>query len=133
MPKNNRIYCCGCSDHVEARLTNGREIYPHRKDLLQIPFWKCDTCGNSVGCHHKTANPTQPLGCIPTPSLKMVRMATHEIIDPIWKSGRIKRAELYTKIAKGMGINKYHTAQIRSLAEANKVLDIARKIASGES
>ena len=28
------IRCCGCGDKVQARLTDGSEIYPHRKDLF---------------------------------------------------------------------------------------------------
>ena len=37
------IYCCGCAQDVTARLTDGSEIYPHRLDLADIPFWVCDT------------------------------------------------------------------------------------------
>ena len=44
------ILCCGCGgEKVQARLTHGSEIYPHRKDLYSLPFWKCDACGNFVG------------------------------------------------------------------------------------
>lgn len=126
-----KIYCCGCSDYVDARLTNGQEVYPHRRDLFRIPFWKCDECGNSVGCHHKTTKPTQPLGCIPTPALKIARMEIHKILDPLWKSRGMKRSDIYSKIAKEMAIPKYHTAQIRSLDEAAKVLSIVQKIELG--
>lgn len=130
--KNKKIYCCGCSSHVEARLTDGKEVYPHRRDLYRIPFWKCNTCGNTVGCHHKTTNPTQPLGCIPTPALKIARMEIHKILDPLWKTRGMKRSEIYSKIAKEMAISKYHTAQIRSLEEAAIALLIVKKIESGE-
>ena len=68
---------------VEVRLTNGAEIYPHRKDLSELPFWKCDTCGNFVGCHHKTGDPTKPLGVIPTSEIKRARQHIHRILDPI--------------------------------------------------
>lgn len=61
-----KIYCTGCGKDVQARLTDGAERYPHRPDLYELPFWKCDTCGNYVGCHHKTRAPTKPLGCIAT-------------------------------------------------------------------
>lgn len=49
----SQIHCCGCGETVTARLTDGREIYPHRQDLSGLPFWKCDTCGNYVGCHRE--------------------------------------------------------------------------------
>jgi hypothetical protein len=52
------IFCCECREKVNARLTEGEEIYPHREDLKDLPFWICDKCKNFVGCHHKTDNPS---------------------------------------------------------------------------
>lgn len=115
-----KIHCCGCNEKVDARLTDGGEIYPHRPDLKSIPFWKCDTCGNYVGCHHKTKNPTQPLGIIPTPELRNARNHIHRILDPLWTDGKIKRRELYKAISDKLGW-KYHTAKIRSIEEAREV------------
>ena len=69
-----KIYCCGCGKKVSPRLTSGKEVYPHRSDLIKLPFWKCDKCGNFVGCHHKTKNRTATLGVI----------ATKEIKNEIW-------------------------------------------------
>lgn len=114
------IYCCGCNEKVEARLTDGSEIYQHRPDLHSLPFWKCDTCGNYVGCHHKTNNPTNPLGNIPTPEIRNARREIHKVLDPLWKSGRIKRGVLYAKITERVGW-KYHTSKIKSVDEARTV------------
>ena len=87
-----KITCCGCGGKkVDARLTDGIEIYPHREDLYDLPFWKCDDCGNFVGCHHKTSNRTKPLGCIATKEVKAKRIGIHQIIDPLWQSGKHKR------------------------------------------
>ncbi len=120
MNKNMLIHCCGCGVKVDARLTDGAEIYPHRNDLHNLPFWKCDKCDNYVGCHHKTKNRTQPLGCIPTPEIKNARQHIHKLLDPIWQNGKIKRKDLYKKISKKLGW-KYHTAGIRSIDDARKV------------
>jgi len=30
------IWCCTCQKDVQARLTDGREIYPHRHDLAAL-------------------------------------------------------------------------------------------------
>lgn len=125
-----KIHCCGCNEKVEARLTDGGEIYPHRPDLKSIPFWKCDTCGNYVGCHHKTKNPTQPLGIIPTPELRNARNHIHRILDPIWKEGKIKRRELYKVISDKLGW-KYHTANIRSVEEARRVYGLIMDYRNG--
>lgn len=122
------IYCCGCSGKVPARLTDGAEIYPHRRDLSTLPFWKCDSCGNHVGCHHKTSNPTNPLGCIPTPEIKSARQHIHRILDPIWKSKRMTRRAVYAEVAQRLGRKDYHTANIRSLDEARHVYRIVKEI-----
>lgn len=121
------IYCCGCETDVEARLTDGSEIYPHRQDLHSLPFWKCDTCGNFVGCHHKTDNPTRPLGCIPTPEIKNARKEIHKILDPIWETGKISRKQVYKQLSERLGWT-YHTAKIRSIEEARDIYRLVRGI-----
>jgi len=121
------IRCCGCGDKVEARLTDGTEIYPHRKDLSDLPFWKCDACGNFVGCHHKTENRTRPLGCIPTPEIKNARKHIHAILDPIWKSKQMKRKEIYKLLSDKLGW-QYHTTSIRSVDEAREVYRLVQNI-----
>jgi len=120
------IRCCGCEKKVDARLTDGGEIYPHRPDLKSLPFWKCDACGNYVGCHHKTKNRTQPLGCIPTPEIKNARQHIHKLLDPIWQSGKMKRKEIYKILSDRLGW-KYHTANIRSVEEAREVYRIIQE------
>lgn len=116
-----KIYCCGCGHDIQARLTNGSEIYPHRKDLKSLPFWKCDECGNFVGCHKKSRTPTKPLGVIPSPELRNARIKIHEILDPIWKNGHMTRGNVYREIANSLGIDEYHTANIRNIEYARKV------------
>lgn len=128
MSQDRTIYCCGCGDKVTARLTSGAEIYPHRPDLSSLPFWKCDACRNFVGCHHKTKNPTNPLGCIPTPEIKAARQHIHRILDPLWKSGGWDRRALYAEIAERLGRKVYHTANIRSVEEAREVYRIVRDL-----
>lgn len=65
-----------------ARLTDGVEIYPHRRDLHAKPMWKCEGCGGYVGCHDGT---TKPLGTPAGPELRKARRILHEqMIDPLW-------------------------------------------------
>ena len=123
------IYCCQCKSDVEARLTNGAEVYPHRSDLAALPFWKCDDCGNYVGCHHKTSKPTRPLGNIPNREIRNARQHIHRILDPLWKSGRMRRGAVYAKISDAIGY-QYHTAEIRSLEDARRVYAEVKKIAT---
>lgn len=128
MNEHREIWCCGCDAKVSARLTDGEEIYPHRPDLSDLPFWKCEACGNFVGCHHKTKNRTQPLGVISTPELRAARSHIHRIIDPLWKSGIWDRSALYAEIAGRLGQKDYHTANIRTIDEARTVYRTVREI-----
>lgn len=129
MSEVKQIWCCGCNAEVPARLTNGREVYPHRRDLAKLPFWRCDGCNNFVGCHHKTAKPTTPLGCIPTAEIKAARQHIHRVLDPIWQGKKMSRAKLYQTIAGRMNKPEYHTAEIRTIEEARLVYRIVAEIA----
>lgn len=129
MTDRRAIFCCGCGKDVSARLTDGETVYPGRPDLAALPFWKCETCGNFVGCHHKTDNPTRPLGCIPTPEIKKARQHIHRILDPIWNSGLAPRGKVYSLLAARMGRKHYHTAEIRTVEEAREVYRNVRAIA----
>jgi hypothetical protein len=120
-----KVYCCGCKTDINARLTSGGEIYPHRNDLAKLPFWKCDRCTNYVGCHRGTH---KPLGVIATPELMGARRRIHQLLDPIWQSGKISRRKLYQKISDELGYS-YHTAQIRSLEEARRVWAVIKRFA----
>lgn len=121
------LWCCECGQDVEARLTDGEEVYPHRSDLFPLPFWRCDACGNWVGCHHKTSEPTRPLGCIPGPEMKKARGHIHKLIDPIWKSKKMPRKRLYDRMSKALGW-KYHTAELRTIEDARKAYAAGLKI-----
>ena len=123
------IYCCGCETTVRARLTNGKEIYPHRGDLADLPFWRCEECKNYVGCHHKTKDRTAPLGVIPTPELKKARSRIHAVLDPVWVSKKRQRREVYERMAEKLGIKEYHTAEIRSIDDARKAWVAAVEVA----
>lgn len=123
----SQIWCTGCNQHVDARLTDGREMYPHRPDLAQLPFWVCDTCGAFVGTHHKTKNSLTALGFLATPEIKRWRMRIHQILDPLWKNGLIQRGVLYQRITKELG-HDYHTAKIYSTQEAQRIYDIVKRI-----
>ena len=124
---DDRIYCCHCKDKVQPEFVTGEQIYPHRGDLKDLPFWRCVGCGNYVGCHHKTGNPTKPLGNIPTPELRAARKHIHALLDPLWKAGKYKRTHIYTMISDHMGFG-YHTAQIRTIEEARKVYKFVKRL-----
>lgn len=122
-----KLYCCECMCDVWARLTDGKEVYPHRDDLHDLPFWKCDTCGNHVGCHHKTKQRTRPLGNIPNKAIRAARSHIHRILDPLWMKKKIPRGKLYARITKELGY-QYHTAEIKTVQDARNIYSIVKKI-----
>lgn len=131
MPTITKIYCCQCQRTVSARLRNGQDIYPHRPDLVHIPFWQCPECFNYVGCHHKTSNPTTPLGVIPTPAIKELRKTIHSLLDHYWQSGQLTRNQIYHRLSQHLGYT-YHTAELRSVTEADKVISYLKQLTHEE-
>ena len=114
------IFCHICNLKTKSKLTSGKQIYPHRKDLATKPIWQCTICKSYVGCHPDTIN---PLGSIVGSKVKQMRIQVHAMLDPIWQSGTISRAKLYKELSNELGW-KYHTASIRSVAEARNILTL---------
>ena len=123
------IYCCVCERETECELIYGKVIYPHRKDLYKARFWRCPTCGGFVGCHRKSTTPTKPLGCIPTKEIKEIRIAIHASLDHLWRYCGWSKSKLYREISAFVGY-EFHTAEIRSVDEGNKVLGYVNSIIS---
>lgn len=122
-----KIFCIKCQKKVEARLTDGTDIYPHRDDLRSVPFWKCDTCGNYVGCHYKTKDPTKPLGHIPTMEVRAMRRRIHEVIDPLWRAHRLSRNEVYRTLSLAAGY-LFHIGELVSVEEGERILQLINVI-----
>lgn len=118
-----KLYCCGCEKEVIALRSSGATIYPHRHDLNSLIFYACPVCKNWVGTHKDG----KPLGVIPTPEIRSARRRIHAVLDPIWESGKLKRKEVYKRLSDALGY-EYHTANIRSIREAEKILQTLKGI-----
>lgn len=121
------IWCVSCGKEVYAELVNGKDVYPHREDLAKLPFWRCPNCGNWVGTHYKTKTPLKPLGVIANKQMKFLRIAIHNRLDEIWENGTMSRSQCYRWLSKRLGY-EYHTGNLKSIAEARKVLDLVEKL-----
>ena len=76
--------CLHCSK--QAVLTDGKEVYPHRKDLWQKRIWICRACNATCGCHPGSV---VPLGYPADKQTRNARMRLHnERLDPLWKQAR---------------------------------------------
>ena len=135
-----KIYCCKCLKNVDAELTSGQGVYPEVDEEMQakiwhLPFWRCPTCKNFVGCHHKSSDPTSPLGCIQTAEIKNARKHIHKLIDPLWKNHKEPfraRAWIFRLFSKKMKTQKYNSAEIRSVEEAREIYKHALTIKNVE-
>lgn len=121
---NSLIFCSICNYYIPPILTTGKEIYPHRPDLFDLKFFKCPECGGYVGTHKDSG---EPLGCIVSAEVKKARIKIHNIIDPLWKSGKMKRQEIYKKLSEFIG-KEFHTAKIRTMDEANGIIEYMEAI-----
>lgn len=117
-------YCSG-----EARLTDGSEIYPHRRDLWAKSFYRCQPCNAYVGCHPGT---TTPLGTVANAETRRWRNRAHEVFDPLWRSKTVSRSEAYAWLREklNLSVDECHIAmftpdQCRAVIEAVKVFDVA--------
>lgn len=119
------IYCGICDEVKEVIQVDGAKIYPHRPYLKNLIFWQCPECKGYVGSHK---NSGKPLGVIVPQVVKEWRKKIHAIIDPLFLSKKIYRNTLYKRIAKKLNIKEYHTANIRSVIEAEKVYHICLEI-----
>lgn len=122
------IFCTGCEIEVEARLTDGMEMYPSRPDLKLLKFYVCDICGAFVGCHKgRVDDCIRPLGFLATPEVKKWRKIIHGILDPLWHTRRIPRGKAYAYISHRLG-RTYHTAEIYSVEEAKQIYEIVKTL-----
>jgi len=114
----NKVYCCHCGKDIDARQTTGKEIYPHRKDLYHLKFVICDVCKN-----YKAMRNDEAELFIPSKEVREYRLKIHAILDPLWKSRKIKRGKAYAYISHRFG-KTYHNSQIRTTEEAKKAYEI---------
>jgi hypothetical protein len=97
------VYCGECKNI--CRLTTGKEIYPHRKDLHKKSFYKCSDpcCGAYIGCH---PNSDKALGSPAGYETRKLRSKVHDVFDPIWRNKIMTRQGAYSKLAWCLGIER---------------------------
>ena len=96
--------CPYCASSAE--MVSGDVIYPHRPDLFDKNFWRCDPCGAYVGCHPVGPghDGTRPLGRLANAELRRAKQAAHAAFDPIWKNREMSRANAYRWLANRLAI-----------------------------
>lgn len=92
-----KVTCDYCKQ--PARLVGGAELYPHRRDLVDVKAWVCTPCGASVGCHDGTET---PLGRLANAELRKAKIAAHDAFDPIWRERFEAKSKTDPKYTRGM-------------------------------
>lgn len=114
--KSEAPECCGGA----TSLVGGKRIYPHRPDLYHKRFYLCEQCGAYCGRHPRT---TRPLGTPAGRELREARQRAHAAFDPLWKSGKMKRANAYKWLAKKLGVAAVHIGE-SGLGTCNRIVQL---------
>lgn len=83
----------------EAPWVENKEKYGRNFGKSYMCYW-CKDCDAYVGCHQ---NSQQPLGTMANAELRRLRMKAHEVVDTLWKSGKMSRKEMYRLLSEKMG------------------------------
>jgi hypothetical protein len=88
----------------DAELVYGSIIYPKRKDLRELPFYRCsDHLDYYVGCHKGTI---KSLGVLANLEHRHLKRLCHWYFDPLWKNKLIKRNQAYKVLSEKTGITR---------------------------
>lgn len=87
-------YCGKDAEWVENKAVYGKN---YGKSYM---IWLCRDCDAYVGCHNNTK---EPLGTMANARLRKARIEAHNAIDPLWKSGKVKRNHVYGLLHKMFG------------------------------
>ena len=113
---NPTLTCPFCGK--EAPWVENKEIYGKNLGKSFMCYY-CKDCDASVGCHENT---TVPLGIMANRETKHMRIKAHRHIDPYWKSGKIGRQSLYTRISIELG-KPMHIGEA-DIATCQAILDL---------
>lgn len=90
---------CPYCNHSVIKTSN-EEIYG--KEYGNGRCYLCRNCRAYVGTHSNG----RPLGILATKEMRVLKVACHDLFDPIWKSKKISRSKLYGILAEKLGIAK---------------------------
>lgn len=131
------VTCQYC--HNPAPLVSGLAVYPHRRTLWAMKFYKCEPCDAWVGCHPPAngrgggqGDGTVPMGRLANAELRAAKQAAHAAFDPIWQSApkgtRQARRGAYKWLAQrlGMPVGQCHIGEF-DLEQCRKVVEVVEQ------
>jgi hypothetical protein len=91
------MICLYCKK--EAEWIDNKEVYGKRFGKSYMCYY-CKDCDAYVGCHNNTK---KALGTMANKELREWRMKVHAILDPLWKSGKQTRGQVYQFLQDAFG------------------------------
>ena len=92
-----QVICPKCNK--EAPWVENKERYGQNFGKSFMCYF-CKPCGTYVGCHENTR---RPLGTMADKETRVWRRKAHTVIDPLWKSGKMTRKEVYKMLKEKFG------------------------------
>lgn len=105
----------------EAVFVPNEEIYNGTRYGKSYMFWYCKPCDAYVGTHNN--DPDKPLGELSNKETREAKKKAHRIVDEYWKSGRLKRGWVYSRLTKYFG-EETHIGW-SNIKRANEIAEIA--------
>lgn len=96
----HEIKTCNICNGSNVRKTSNSEIYG--REFGNGMCFLCDDCRSYVGCHPDGRS----LGILSNHEMREKKKQCHALFDPIWKSKKIKRGDLYGVLADLLKIDK---------------------------
>lgn len=100
--KKYKVICPYCTK--EADYVDSATYYSNGVSYGMM--YLCRPCDAYVSVH-KGSN--TPMGTMANKTLRELRKKVHNIIDPIWQSGKLHRAQVYNRLSNHLGVDYYHT------------------------
>lgn len=104
-----------------ARFVDNAEIYNGKRYGKSYMMWFCKPCDAYVGVHQN--DPNRPLGELSNKEIREARKKAHRIVDEYWKSGKMKRAWVYSRLTRYFG-EETHIGW-SDTDKANEIVEIA--------
>jgi hypothetical protein len=84
-----------------AEWVSNDQVYYGKRYGKSYMIWLCRPCNAYVGSHNN--DESRPLGTMANKELREWRIKAHDHIDPLWKSGAMKRSHVYGMLNRLMG------------------------------
>jgi hypothetical protein len=111
----------------EQRIMSGT-LCPYCKTatVFQGRSYECPSCGASVECHPGTL---VAMGFVARGKLREKRNQVHKVLDELWRTGRLSRSEVYSKLREKMCLTKAacHVAKFNE-SQCDEALEYLKQI-----